>query len=115
MVENNRNCDQRNGDRGRLARKPWFERYLALVLFIALNIVGFTGTLIVTWADTKEALRTANENKKELKSREKYTYAIPHIDSKIDTHVEEFKDFRTEQRSFNKSVGDKLDYIIKKL
>lgn len=107
--------NQRNGDFGRERRRPWLQRNMALVIFIAANLLGFTGTLIVTWADTKEALRTARENKRELKKREETIHAVPHLKGQLDMHVDEFKDFRNEQRKVNNSLSEKLDHIIRKL
>lgn len=106
--------DERGEDRGRHGRKPWFQRYLGLILFILATILSFTVSLVNTWADANTALNMARENHSVLKESAPIVGSVPHLEERLKDHVADFKDYKLEQRSQNASMNEKLDYIIRR-
>jgi hypothetical protein len=105
--------EERCSNKGREFRKPWIQRYAGLVACCLALMVGFCTSLVHTWANANKAVYQSEENKKELQKRGPLVGSVPHLEDKLDIHVEEFKDFRAEQRTYNTSFQDKLDYIVR--
>lgn len=96
-------------------RRPWYQRNAGLVALLGAWFLATAGAGITVWANSNTALALAQENKKVNKEQQAQVAAVPHLDEKLDNHVESFKDFRNEQRKFNESIIKKLDYVVMKV
>lgn len=105
--------DQRKNNNGIDGRKPFTQRYAGIIGTFCMILFLLTGSLIWTWYRSKIAYAIANDNFTTIKFIKEENKQIPVIQESIKRIDESFKDFRSEQRSFNSKIDNKLDSIIK--
>ena len=104
--------DDRNGNGNRDRRRPWLQRYPVVSGVILTALVSVSGLAVGTWHKACNADEMAHANEAELKNHDSIVHRVPAIDDRLSEHVEDFKDFRTEQRAVNLKIDRKLDRII---
>ncbi len=87
-------------------------RTYIIVSALSTWLLAITGMAILTWANAGSALDASQLNKEELAKRHDIVYSTPHIEENLADHVEDFKDFRMEQRTANGRFDSKLDRLL---
>jgi len=104
--------DERKLGGTRIERRSWLQRYPVVSGVILTALVSVGGLAIGTWHKACNADEMAHANTSELKKHDNIVHTVPAINDRLSEHVEDFKDFRAEQRAVNLKIDRKLDRIL---